>query len=140
MGVTWQTALQVFQSGLAAIAIYFIYELIREYKGFKKEASADLISLRAERRQYEVAVMAASLKLDEMKVKTEGALQTINHEIKVFRESVVLVGKQAERAEAFMRKTYELANILNNKFKEHDRDIKTIKIKIGDMTIYKSGK
>lgn len=138
--MTWQIVLQTITSGLAGLGTWFLWELIKEYKAFKNETAADLISLRAERRNFEVMMMAASLKLDDHRQSTEHSIKTINHELKVFSDTISHVSRQAERSEQFMKKTYELAEVLNKKISNHDKEIKTIKIQMGETTIFKTPK
>lgn len=138
--MSWELALQSLLCGLSTIGTWFLYQLITEYKDFKKETASDLVSLRAERRNFEVMMMASSLKLDEHRQGTEHSMKTINHELKVFRDTMYQVSKQAERSEEFMKKTFTLAESINKTMRDHDKAIKTIQVRMGEVTIFKTPK
>lgn len=84
--------------------------------------------------------MASSLKLDEHRQGTEHSMKTINHELKVFRDTMYQVSKQAERSEEFMKKTFTLAESINKTMRDHDKAIKTIQVRMGEVTIFKTPK
>lgn len=138
--MTWQIAFQVFTTGLATVAVWFLYDLVREYKVFKTQASGDLFSLRAERRNFEVSVMAAGIKLDELRKSTEYSITVINHEMGKLKESIKEVSDQSERSSSFMKKTYEVVGVLIKRVENSEAEIKGVKVKMGEVTIFKSGK
>lgn len=146
--MSWQTALQTFSAGLAALAIYFLYDLIREFKLFKKETGVDISNLKIERSQFQTTVRNAELtiglRVEEMhKIHTTFSHQ-VQEKILGVREELIktkfaadTIVRQSERLEEYLKKSFQLSKALNESLKRHEKEIQMIKIKIGDTTIFK---
>lgn len=130
--MSWDTALKAFTSGLAFIATYFIWELIREYKLFKKETGGILADIKEERRQFEHSVKSISL-------ETQNSFKSANLEILKLKNSVEMVTEKTSKAHDFMKKGLELARALNSKSKRHEDEINHLRLNVGKLTtIYKT--
>jgi len=138
--MTWQVAFQTFSTGLAGIAVFFLYDLVKEYKSFKKDVADDLASLREERRIYKEAVMRTLLKFEELRLTSETSIKVINQEMIMFKRQMNEISEDTKSAHSFMKKAFGLAKALNERSARHEKDIQALKVQIGDTIIFKSGK
>ncbi len=136
----WEKAFEVFTTGLAGIAIWFLYELVKEYRDFKEETSDVLQEISHQRQSFDLGVRAALLKIDELRNATETSIKVINHELHIFKKAMIDLQGQAERTKEFMEKNYILAKVLHDKHDQLEKEFKTIKIRMGEVTIFKTPK
>lgn len=135
--IDWQTALQVFSTGMAGIASWFLFDFVREFKAFKVEANKEIQTLRAERSTFQSVVRNAEM---SMSLRTSEITKLVS-EFKILVKSDVLDLKSDLREikaltsnhESFMRKSLEVSKRLN-------QEVKSLKIKMGEVLIIKNGK
>ncbi len=131
--MTWNIAFQTFSAGLAGLAVWFIYEALKEFKNFKKEASTDLQALGRERHQFELAVRAATLKIDEHRVMSDSNFKSMQHDIAVFKAALANLTSEAKNARDFMKKNYILAKVLHDKHDRTEKDMRKLEEMVNRM-------
>lgn len=128
-----------------------MFDLVREFKNFKSEAKNDIFTIKLERESFKTTIrnaeLSIGLRVTEMqKLHSEFALQVKERLIEMRSEierantaSTDLI-KQAQTLDEFIKKSFELSKILNEKLKTHEKEIKDLKIKVGGATIFKGTK
>lgn len=140
--------LQSFTAGLAALATWFIYEHIRDFKNFKKEASRDISSLQKERTHFEAMVRSASHDIahrvldlqrlhNDFSLEMKNSISTVGFELEKIKSIVREMKDKTEQHEAYLKKTFELSRYFSEKIKTHEEEIKTMRLDLGDLMIFK---
>ena len=149
--MTWELVLQSFTVGLAAIGSYFIYDLISEFKMFKKDTKTDVDSLKLERSSFVGTVRNAELSIglrvnevqkihNDFSLNVSQTLGEINVEMQKFKLTVDDTAKKVEKLDSFLVKSFQISQKLHQKIAAHDEEIKGMKVQMGDTTIFKSRK
>ncbi len=121
-----------------------MYDFIREMKVHKQEAIKDIFSLKEERSKFENIVRAAELgmglRVNEMqKIHTEfsgivkNGMNSLGKDIEKVRETVLQTSKDSENFKIFMQKLLIVT-------RRHGEELKSIKVQMGETTIFKTGK
>lgn len=141
----------VFQTGLAGIGAWFLYELVKEFKSFKSETKRDLANLEKQRAAFENSLRQTDLSM-RMRVEDLRQLQHDHNlqakhllsQIKTDVTRIEIIAENLEKKtldhEAFMKKYLQVSKVFNEKIKNHESEIKSLQLKLGDLTIIKSGK
>lgn len=142
--MSWELALQSVTVAFATIGGWFLYDLVSEFKSYKKESHIDIVSLKQERADFKNTVRASELSIKD-RVNQMQAVHTdfssmvnesllkIRNEIDKLSEVSKDAHKKAEKLDETMTKTFRL-------FKHFDQEIKSIKVELEKVTIFKSGK
>lgn len=149
--MNWQLALQSFSVGLGGIGLWFIYDLIKDFKDFKKETGRDISALKKEREDFKNTVRSAELSIsykvqDMQKVHGEFVLHTKGMHLETVRDLAqiknVLVdsSKKADEIRSYLDKSLLLNKNFHERMKLMESEFKTIKIQIGDLLIIKDKK
>lgn len=149
--MNWQVVLQTFSAGMGAIGIWFIYDLIREFKLFKKETRLDIQSLKTERQDFKSTVRNAELNIhgrvtDLQKIhnnhfiQSEKSINAVNMELERFKNLMTTASGKADAFENFLNKLLVIAKTLNDRLKKVESEMSTLKIEVGDLTIFKDKK
>jgi hypothetical protein len=129
--LTWEIALQTFSAGLAAMAAWFLFELVKEYKKFRETSGEDIKRMTLEREVFKIGVDSALLKLTELRQSTEHSVKSINHDMRVFQTSIMDLRKESDKAVDFMKKNYILSKVLHDKVDILDKDLRALKDDLG---------
>ena len=146
--MTWELVFQSFTLGLSGIATWFIYEHIKDFKSFKKEAHRDIQSLQKERTHFESLVRDAGLGIshrvldlqrlhNDFALNIQKSVSSVSFEIEKIKTVVKEIQDKSVQHEAYLRKSLDLARHFSEKIKGHDEAIKSIKIELGETTIFK---
>lgn len=130
----WKYAFETFITGLAGIAVYFIYDLISEFKTFKTDTRADVSTLKLQRSQFEITVRNAELSIGLRSNEMQKQLNEFSLDIK---QAVMKFSSETQTFDKFMRKSLELAGQLNDKMKHQEKDLKDLKVQLSEVMIFK---
>lgn len=135
--MSWEVVLQSVTAGFAMIGAWFIYDLIKEFKSFKESTRTDVGSLKAQRDKFEYIIRQAELTIglrvnDLQRIQNEFStqLKAASHDFKM----------ETQNLDKFMVKSLEVVNLLNERVKRVEADSKDIKIKLGELIIFKTNK
>lgn len=138
------TLYEIFTSGIGAIGIWFLWDLVREMKNFKTEAGRDISALKKEREDFKNTVKAAELsmrveiaKLEQIHNKFDAS---ITQKIIVLNEEMKFTTKMSMRNNESLKIGQQVLKLLNARVKAQSEWIKTIKVAIKDITIFKTDK
>lgn len=99
-----------------------------------------MTALSSERHSFELSISAASLRVDQLK----GNLEIMNERTKVDLGKISFfmdnIDQKSTTFQEFMKRSIELTGALNQKVKIQEENIKTIKIQMGELTIFKTKK
>jgi hypothetical protein len=138
-------------TAISAVGAWFIYDLIREFKTFKKDTSVDIQSLKQERQLFQTTVRNAELTIghrvhDLEKIHTNYS-QAVSEKILNVKEELIKVRlastdivNQSQRVEAYLKTSFKLSKALNDHVKRHEKELSHIRIRLGDTTVFKSQK
>ena len=142
--MSWEIVLQSTIAILISIVGWFLFEMISEFKDFKREAKTDIKSLQRERATFEATVKHSELFFgmrvtDLQRLHNDFDLQTKKHltDLELGVDKVVLkVDLIASKAQSIEEVTTKIVTVL----KHHAHDIKELKIKMGEVTVFKTSK
>lgn len=148
--MTWVEIFQGVTGFFAALGAWFIYDLIREFKSFKKETTDNVYSLKQERHTFQNTVRNAELSIgmrvnDMQKIHNEFttmAKQSMNElksELTHLKNVVESTSEKAENFEEFLKKALQLSRALNERIKAQEKELQNLRVVIGDTTIIKGG-
>lgn len=109
---------QTLTTGLSGVAVWFIYEHIKDFKAFKKEAGQDINTLKKERERFEHVVRSAGITFTDRV-----------HDIKDLHTRLAIMTKNQ-----FVEMTIETEKIktmilqLDGKINSHDEQLKRMKL------------
>ena len=133
------TISEVIASGLASVAVWMIYDLIREFKTFKKEAGQDIITLKNERNRFESTVrnVEVSFRMEAVKIEKVHLdfSSSVKSELKDIREISTDITKNMKNFDRFMVKSFQVSKALHERLKSQEEEIVSLKIKLKDMMI-----
>ena len=149
--MSWESVLQVFMSGFAGIGAWFLYDLVREFKGFKNETKNDVFTLKHERNNFQTTIrnseMTISSRVNEMQrisqefsLTVRKDLQDIKFEISKIKESTDQASKNSKHYAEFLQRALELCKALDTRLKSQEQEVMSLHLKIKDLIIIKSGK
>ncbi len=149
--MSWENALQVFSSCLAGLAGWFLFDLVREFKSFKKETGTDISTLKLEREKFQLTIRNSELSMsarvadlqrlhDGFSLQVTQKLADMRFELQRAKEASIGMNAEAKKFGEYMERSFKLSSALNEKMKSHDKEIQSIKIRIDDITIFKSQK
>lgn len=135
--MSWLVAFQTFTAGLAAIGGYFIYDLIAEFKAFKSDTKTDVFNLKLERSNFQSTVRNAELSIG-LRVNE---IQKVHNDFTLEMKTTLLqFGNDTKNFTKFMQKSLDLCEHLNDRLKTQEQELKTLKIQLGEVMIFKSQK
>lgn len=135
--MTWASAFQLFSSGLAAIGVWFIWELVKEFKAFKVETKTDISTLKIQRSGFEVTVRNAELNIGLRVNEMQKLHNNFSLEVK---EALMQFRNDNKNFSKFMKTSLELVGRLNDKLVVQEKELKSLKIQLGEVIIFKSQK
>ncbi len=149
--MNWDLVLKSFSVGFSGLALWFIYDLIKDFKEFKKEAGRDIGNLKKEREDFKLTVSRAELSIgyqvQEMKkvhgdfsLHTKGVLIETVKDLSLIKTSLSESAKKTEQIKGYLDKSLLLHRNFHERLKFMENDLKTLKIQIGDVLIIKDKK
>jgi len=146
--MSWEIALQSFSAGLAAIGLWFIYDLIREFKMFQKETRTDVSTLKNERvtflntvKQSELMISSEVMKMqkiqDSFSLEVKKSFIDITKDISELRKIIDETSKSSANFSDFLNKALEVMKKINDKVRRHEFELQTLKIEMGELTLFK---
>lgn len=134
----WAGVIQFSTGCLAAIGAWFLYDLVREFKGFKKETGRDIESLKRERDAFQQMVRGAEISMKARVIELNSALETskthiernlgiIDNELARIRYSIERVNDKAKKFDEFMDVSFRLAQAIHERNKSLQKQINEIK-------------
>lgn len=138
----WQLVSQVFSTGMAGIAVWFIWDLIREFKSFKTETKTDIISLKHQREEFKLLVGDAKLVISQRVTSLEGihnkynlevnrAIIEVNAELSKLRDTMAITNDKSKHFDDFLNKVLIIIKKVNERVR---------KIELENVTIIKGAK
>lgn len=138
--MTWEQALQSLLVMGSGIGAWFLYDLVKEFKEFKRESGRDISSLKKERevfqhlvRSSEVTIQARIQELTsamtQSKTQVELGLGIVDNELTRVRYSIERAQEKANKFDEFMKNSYKLSFALNEKCKVIERELSIVKEK-----------
>lgn len=149
--MSWEHVLQTFTASLATLGGWFLFQLVTEFKTFKKEAGRDIIDLKLERQAFQTTVRAAELTIG-MRVND---MQKLHNEFTLdVNKSLMLLGSdmdririvtnstmtKAENFESFLKKSLQVSQALSQKLDQQKQELQSLKIQVGEVLILKTKK
>jgi len=146
-----ELAFKIFSSGLAAIATWFIWDLIREFKLFKAEAKAEMLNLKLEREEFKAIVRDAKdvistrvLSLERIhhsyNLEVTQTIRKMNAEFEKLQNNFSLATQKVSNFELFFKKMLAIIKGINDRVKKSEAEISSVKIELGQVTIIKGEK
>jgi len=126
--MSWEQAIQtIFMMG-SGIATWFLYDLVKEFKEFKKETGRDISTLKKERELFQAFVRSTEMTMqvrvhelgaaiDSHKTHLERGLGIIDNELVRIRYSIDRANEKAQKFDDFMKTSFKLSNALNEQTK-----------------------
>lgn len=142
--MTWDIVLQSFTAALAGIGGWFLYDLVSEFKTFKKDTRMDIISLKQERTDFKNSVRAAeismSARMNELQAIHNSFSLTVN-------DSLLKLKSETEKLSDTLKETDTKSDKLDHTlskafqlFRHFNKEIKSLKVEMEKITIFKTGK
>lgn len=106
---------QTLTASLSGIAAWFIYEHIKDFKTFKKEAGKDIQGLQKEREHFEFVVRSAGITLtdrvhdierlhNQFSVGMKGQLVEVTHEVQKIKDMIHAIDGKIADQESHLKK------------------------------------
>lgn len=135
MTLSWETALQSILVGMSAIGSWFLYDLVKEFKDFKKNTGSDIASLKRERDIFQQIVRGSELSMKARVMELNAALETnkthverglgiIDNELARIRMSIDRANEKAQKFDDFMKLSLKLCNTINERQKKLEGEIR----------------
>lgn len=142
--MTWEIALQTISAGMAGIAMFFLYDLVREFKTFKSETKRDILNLEKQREEFKTTVrnyeLSSSIRTNELQklhndfnLKVSKEVANLGVDIMKIHALTTDMNKKTETFNDFFSKSLSI-------MKRFDLEIKSMKVQIKDLIIFKNGK
>ena len=109
---------QTLTTGLSGVAVWFIYEHIKDFKSFKKEAGQDIGALKKEREHFEFVIRSVGITITD-KVHD---LKDLHNDFKIVTKS------QLNEVGLEMQKIKDMIIALDGKIKNQEDQLKQLKI------------
>jgi hypothetical protein len=134
-----QLFVQSVSVGMAGMAVWFIYELIKEFKAFKKEASRDIQSLNQEREHFENTAKSACLDIshrvadlshlhNDFALEIQKVLKEVTFDVDRMRNSVEKIVRRIDSNEAMIKKAVDVTRTFNDRMKYAEEELGTLKV------------
>jgi hypothetical protein len=147
--MTWELALQSLTITLAGIGGFFLYDLVREFKTFKTKTSEDIFALRSERENFKLSIRNAELTIshkvgdltnlhNQFSVDVKKAHIQFQNEAEKIKDILTDSVKETDRLSNFMKKSFDMHEALNSQMKLQREEINSLKVKLGELTIFKT--
>ena len=139
--MTWQDAIQVVSTVFAGIGMWFVFDLIREFKQFKTESKRDITNLQRERDLFTQLVRGSELSMKSRVLELNSALETnkthverglgiIDNELARIRMSIDRANEKAQRFDDFMKTALKLSHAINEKQKQLEKEFLSMRATI----------
>lgn len=147
--MNWQTAFQTFATGMAALASWFLYDLVKEFKSFKSETRTDVSGLKRERDDFKTTVRNSELSIavrvtemqklhSEFNVKIVEQISSIKSDVRELRDVMREAKENSKNYAEFLQKALKICHVLDHRLKKQEADLKAVKIQVGELMILKS--
>ena len=142
--INWTVILTSVIAVLAGFVAYFLHELFQEFKNFKADVRRDIHDLGRERVSFQSTVNQARLDFavrvtdlqklhQDFQLDVKESLLQTRTELKHTNLVIVNVAKKAEQLDQNFQKTLTV-------IKRHDDLLKSVKIELENITIFKGQK
>lgn len=139
--MTWELAFQTFTAALASIGGWFMYDLVKEFKSFKKDTSRDIRALQSERENFQVTVKEAelniALRVTELQALHNDFSLNVNNELNTLREEISAIRSISRQSlnntrhqADFLKKALDLNKRLEQRLQEQEQGMTEVQDKL----------